>query len=89
MFVGWSAAAQQTQHFRSRIRDLMNVTWRNGDGIPYDHIAEFITNLHSPLPMRDVIDLFRLLVEMGRRTGTRRQPRFGQALLFNARIPMG
>ena len=58
MFVTWSAATKERQHFSSRVGDGMDLPWWNGNGISTTYWMCFFSDGHVRSARKDVIDFF-------------------------------
>src|SRR5262245_30684328 len=88
MFICWRTTTQELERDGSIIRDGVNVTGGNGNGISRANIAVLFADLHSPASFEDVIDFLGARMIVRRCAGPRTKASFGQALLTNARIAM-
>jgi len=89
ILVGWGTAAEEFQHDRADVANLVPSARRNRNRVPRADRADLVADLHRAVTFQDVVDLFRSGMIVGRGGSVDRKPRIGQRLVANIRIPMG
>jgi predicted dehydrogenase len=89
VLIGGHTATQQPKRDLADVRDLMDRSGWNGDGVTGSDFAGLVAHLHPALSFENVVDFLGQRMIMGRGRTADRHPRLGQTLPLNTRIPVG